>query len=71
MTKTTLYTGDDCPICDAAKDIIKSDNLDIEIVHIDPNTREWRDIMNQEGIMGIPVLKSVTVGKEVIDELHE
>lgn len=51
-----LFTGDDCPNCEAAKAYIAENNLDIEIVHIDPSSRAGRDLQMQYRVMGVPTL---------------
>ena len=51
-----LFTWDDCPNCEAAKNHIANNNLDIEIVHIDPSSRAWRDIQMKYRIMWVPTL---------------
>lgn len=51
-----IFTGDDCPNCEAAKKYIANNQLDIEIVHIDPSIRSGRDIQMKYRVMGIPTL---------------
>ncbi len=67
-----LYTGDDCTNCDSAKKIIAEKELDIKIVHIDMNTREWRNISSMERIRWIPTLdiwKDRYIGNDVFEHL--
>jgi len=58
-----LFTGDDCPNCAVAKQHIADNNLDIEIVHIDPTNRAGRDLQMQYRVMGVPTL--ITFENEV------
>ena len=51
-----LYTAPECNFCITAKQIIKDKNLDVEIIHIDMETREGRDIAMNNRIMWAPVL---------------
>ena len=51
-----LYTAPECNFCITAKQIIKDKNLDVEIIHIDMDTREGRDIAMNNRIMWAPVL---------------
>ena len=51
-----LFTGDDCPNCAVAKQFIADNNLDIEIIHIDPSARSGRDIQMQYRVMWVPTL---------------
>jgi len=46
-----LYTAPECNFCITAKQIIKDKNLDVEIIHIDMETREGRDIAMNNRIM--------------------
>lgn len=60
-----LFTGDDCPNCAVAKQYIADNNLDIEIVHIDPTNRAWRDLQMQYRVMGVPTLITFQDNQEV------
>ena len=60
-----LFTGDDCPNCAVAKQYIADNNLDIEIVHIDPTNRAWRDLQMQYRVMGVPTLITFEDDKEI------
>ena len=67
-----LYTGDDCTNCESAKKIITEQGLDIQIVHIDMNTREWRNISSMERIRWIPKLviwNDRYIGNDVFEHL--
>lgn len=46
-----LFTGDNCSNCESAKKYISENNLDIEIIHVDPLERSGRDIQMQYRIM--------------------
>ena len=37
MKKVTIYTGDPCPFCEAAKSLLKTKNVEIEELNI------WKD----------------------------
>ena len=60
-----LFTGDDCPNCAVAKQYISDNNLDIEIVHIDPTNRAGRDLQMQYRVMGVPTLITFEDDKEI------
>ena len=51
-----LYTTNNCSVCESSKALIKDKNLDVEIIHIDMETREGRDIAMNNRIMWAPVL---------------
>ena len=53
-----LYTWPDCTQCEAVKGYIKEHNIQwVETIYIDMDTREWRDLQREHGILWVPVLE--------------
>jgi len=54
MKKVTLYSGDPCPFCSAAKALLKTKNVEIEEFDIWKDPAKQRRCCKNDGARSIP-----------------
>ena len=72
MTKVTMYTGDPCSFCEAAKALLKTKNVEIEEIDIWKDSTKAKEMLRRtDGARTIP---QIFIGDHYIggnDKLQE
>lgn len=56
MAKTIVYSTQECPWCNVAKDFLKANNIEFEEKDIAVDEVARNEIVRKTGRMGVPVL---------------
>ena len=72
MRKVTMYSGDPCPYCNAAKALLKSENVEIEEFDISKDSTKAKEMLQRtNGARSIP---QIFIGTHYVggnDQLQE
>ena len=55
-TKVTIYSTPSCPYCSMAKDFLKENKIDFEIIDVSKDQSKAQEMIEKSGQMGVPVL---------------
>ena len=72
MKKVTIYTGDSCPFCEAAKALLKTKNVEIEELNIWKDPTKAKEMLQRTN--GARTIPQIFIGNHYIggnDKLQE
>ena len=72
MKKVTMYTGDPCSFCDAAKALLKTKNVEIEEIDVWKDPTKAKEMLQRTN--GARTIPQIFIGKHYIggnDQLQE
>jgi glutaredoxin 3 len=72
MRKVTMYSGDPCPYCNAAKALLKSKNVEIEEFDISKDSTKAKEMLQRTN--GARTIPQIFIGTHYVggnDQLQE
>jgi glutaredoxin-like YruB-family protein len=55
-TKVIIYSTPSCPYCSSAKEFLKENKIDFEVIDVSKDQSKAQEMIEKSGQMGVPVL---------------